>query len=234
MHFTKLSALVASLAVALFVCLGSVQAAFVPPGTTPTAPDFPLVVTPGSTLLATTGLTTVSTTLGGDTLTVTYFENVYADAALTCPGCLDFVIMASNTGAAGTDVIDRITTGNFRPLQGLLDVDMGHNIVVDGLAPLPIPPAVAPDSVDRTLNGATLGFNFSVLGGVKPGMSTDYLIIKTTATSYVTGTISFQNSVTASGLAFAPAPEPSKVGLLLGGLFFAGLFVARRFQVLQS
>src|SRR5205807_10480146 len=107
-----------------------------------------LVPTPGDVvtgpLLATTGPVTVSTTLGGATLTVTYTENVYSDPLGLCPGCLDFVIFATNdavaTGgfAASNVTIEHITTGNYAVLTGAADLDMGWNTVEPGTAP-PLP-----------------------------------------------------------------------------------------------
>jgi hypothetical protein len=45
--------------------------------------------------------------------------------------------------------------------------------------------------------------------------------------------VNFIDGAVASMIDYAPAtaPEPASIGLLLGGLFAAGLFFARRFQV---
>ena len=236
--------------VALVVCMGSAQADFVPPGT-PMMPIAPaeLALTIGgpglpATLLASTGPTTVSTTISGTTLTVTYVERVYSDPLGLCAGCLDFVIQAINDsvptgGFAGSNTtINHVTTGNYSPLQGPLDLEMGSNtgaaglFTSDGLGLLP-PGAIAPTEVERTADGSTPEFDFGVGGvppGPPPGTQTTYLILKTTALSFIPGTVSFQDGVTAAGAAFAPAPEPRMVGFVLLGML-AIVAVYRRKRV---
>jgi hypothetical protein len=80
--------------------------------------------------------------------------------------------------------------------------------------------------------GGSIDFSFG--GGISSGYS-DLLVVETTATSYTAGEVFAEDGFNAPvpGL-LGPTPEPSSVGLLLGGLFGLGLLVTRRFRAQQS
>jgi len=181
----------------------------------------------GGTVVADILNNTVTTTQSGDTLTVDYSEWVYKEAG----GTLDFIIQADNTGTSGQDFIDQITTSSFVG-TGSTTTDVGFNSSVPGLTTIS-PAGIDPTNGGRSSNGAVVTFNFGS-NEVMSGEKTDYLIIKTNATAFIPGTVSFQDGVTATGAGFGVAPEPGSVGLLLGGLFGVGLLVTRRFRAQQS
>ena len=146
----------------------------------------------------------------GTTLKVTYSEWVYQEAG----GTLDFVIQATNNTIAGGTVIEDITTSGYAG-NGTTTTDLGFNANSAGL------PAIVggldPKFGSRTLDsdgGGIVGFNYGIATPIAQGKSTDYLIIKTNQTSYVPGTVSFQDGVSASGPGFGVAPEPNMACLL--------------------
>jgi len=206
--------------VTLLIC-SSAQATIIAPGTS--APVAPIVVLPGSgAIVANTGMVTATTTVGPTTLTVNYDEYVFSDNANPfCPGCLDFVIVATDNAASNT-FIQNITAGSFAG-NGTVLTNLGYNSVYDTL---PVAVGLNPLTGNRSNDGSVVGFSY-VPGDVPAGSSTDYLIIQTNARNFVPGTVSFQDGVTASGVGFGVAPEPNLVGLLMvGGLGL--VFVARR------
>ena len=90
-----------------------------------------------------------------------------------------------------------------------------------------------PTGVQRGGSGSNVDFLYGTT--VMPGMETPILVVKVNAiTAALTGNTAMQEGGNANRASYAPTPEPSKAGVLLGLLFAAGLFVARRFQVLQS
>jgi hypothetical protein len=197
------------------------QANTLNPGDTK-VPD-PLVVGGTATLVG-----TVSGTLVGS-FTAPYTENVYSDPLNTfCAGCLDFVIAISNAGPATDDSIRRVALASFAGFS----VDAGDN--TKGAPGLGVPGAIAPVSVDRSsVAGGVVGFNYAD-GAFLPGDGSVLLQIDTNATTFSPGTIGAIDAVTANGAGLAPAPEPAYTGLMLFGLFGAGLFAARRFRTSQS
>ena len=209
-----------------FVFVPSGNATLIPPNTA-TLPITGVTVPGGGAVVASILNDTISTTAAGDTLTVTYSEWVYQEAG----GSLDFIIQANNDAGVSNDIIDRVTSGSFQG-NGAITTDLGFNSAAPVLGS-PIVGGLDPTTGDRSANGATVGFDFGA-SEVAPGGKTDYLIIKTNATKWVPGTVSFQDGVTVTGAGFGVVPEPGSVGLLLGGLFGVGLFVTRRFRVQQS
>jgi len=90
-----------------------------------------------------------------------------------------------------------------------------------------------PTGVQRGGSGSNVDFLYGTV--VSSGMETPILVVKVNATSAaLIGNTAVQEGGNANRLSYGPIPEPSKTGVLLGLLFAAGLFVARRFQVLQS
>jgi len=152
------------------------------------------------------GNTVASPVSPSDNLSVTYSEWVYQETG----GTLDFIIQATNNTVANGDIIDRVTTGSFAG-NGAVTTDVGFNSSVPGLAT--ISGGYNPGAADRSgVTGPTVGFDFTT--DVPQGGQTDYLIIKTNATWYIPGTVSFQDGVTASGAGFGVAPEPNMTCLL--------------------
>jgi len=202
---------------ALLAFASLANAIVVNPGQSVVLPSVPLPVPAGSTLDANTGVQTVSTTVGGTSLTVTYQEWVYTDSGT---GGLDFIIKATNDGSADpggtTDpasntVIDTVTGGNFAG-DGTVVTNLGYGVSAANLPVIPV--SSGPNGASRTADGSVVGFDFSVAGPVMGGQSTDYLIIKTNATNWAPGTVSFQDSVSVSGVGYGVAPEPNMTALL--------------------
>ena len=60
---------------------------------------------------------------------------------------------------------------------------------------------------------------------MKPGRTSDYLVVQTNATAYAQGTVGLQDGTTGNGKAFKPisaAPEPGVWLLMLGGVALMG------------
>ena len=135
-----------------------------------------------------------------------YTDSVYSDPTNTFgAGDLDFVLMVTNSGSS-PDVIGRITGSSFTGFK----TDVGYAAVSGG---------IAPSTVDR-LTADDVGFDFAT--GVTPGGTTDWLVIKTNAKLYTSGTVSLIDSIPTSVAGLAPTvPEPSTWAML--GLGFAGV-----------
>ena len=141
---------------------------------------------------------------------------------------LDFVYEIEVNG--GPSSVDRMTTISFRGWT--TDVGYCSNcpdiINLDGAGDANI----APHTVDRSADGGVIGFNF--MGGVGVGGDTYDLVIRTNANGFGIGSTTLLDGGIAAVASYAPVPEPMNAGLLLGGLFGAGLFLARRFRVNQN
>lgn len=194
------------------------NATLLAPGTGPTNISAE-TVGPGATLLADTGTQTVSGSINGTTLSVTYSEQVYSDPNGLCNGCLDFVIQATNNGSSNT-IINRVTASNFAGAGGTAQTDVGYNTAVNGGTALT--GAIFPNQGDRQ-TADVVGFDFNSTV-VNPGQYTYYLIIRTDQTNYVPGSVSFQDGVTAFGTGFGVAPEPNLIALM--SLAFLGIIGA--------
>jgi hypothetical protein len=204
-----------SFVLTLIFTVALAQAAILPPtGSSPVAPD--VLGTPA------TGPFLGTNALGQTTISGKYDEAVYADPSNTfCAGCLDFFLFVESNSSS-TDSLARITLASF----GSFLTDVGYTIGKGGN-----PGGVVPSTVDRSSNGAVVGFNFTTLTGVPPGGQTQELEIETNAKSFTTGSIQMIDSSVASVQGYAPSsvPEPGSMGLVLAGAALVGIgFIARR------
>ena len=150
---------------------------------------------PDTLLASTSGSVTGTQNPPGTTLTIDYTESVFKDNT-NCTGCLDFVITATNDAASNT-ILESISAANF---GGASTIWMGFNGV-----------GAAPNAVSLSGDGNVAKFYFA---GVSPGSSTATLVIQTNSTTYVPGSVTFQDGASATGAGFGVAPEPNLTYLL--------------------
>ncbi len=158
---------------------------------------------PGGTLLAST-----SGTISTPTFTTDYTQWVYADPGNTwCAGCLDFVYQFTNNGPHANE---RFSMYNFAGVM----VDVGTDPF--GMHD--------PDSIDRSVSGAVIGFNYTASNEIAPGETTPWLVIESSALTYTNGFVSAQDGTAGYGFAYAPTvtPEPSTLALVGGGFTLLG------------
>lgn len=151
----------------------------------------------------------LNNTITTPTFTATYSEWVMADPFNTwCSGCLDFVFQFTNNGG---DSNERFSMYNY---AGFL-VDVGTN-------PFGVHD---PTTIDRSVNGPVIGFNFPASDQISTGQSTPLLVIETNAVLYTTGYASAQDGTAGYGFAYSPfaaVPEPASLALVGGGLALIG------------
>jgi hypothetical protein len=210
---------------ALALCLVFATAASATPvlngGTVPGAPLIPLSPAyPGGPFLADTMIQSFTTPSG--LLSGTTREVVFTD---TVTGGLDFVYAISNNfPPASVDGLVRSTLANFTGFT----TDVGYDpTTVPNL--LGLTGTILPTTIDRSLGGDTIGFNFGLIG-FPPGTSTFNLVIETNATMFGSGLLSFIDGGTATVNGFAPTmtPEPASMLLYGTGIFLIGGILRRR------
>src|ERR1035437_1766450 len=164
----------------------------------------PSPLTPGGILEATT-----SGTVSTPTFSFNYSEWVYSDPSNSwCAGCLDFVYQFKDLGP---DVLARFTMYNFANSTGGWNLDVGTN-------PFGFHD---PTTIDRSMTGSVVGFNYNPGDEIVPGETTPLLVIETDArhfdfNGYLSG--ARRSRSPAKGSSPATVPEPSPLSLIGSGL----------------
>lgn len=166
----------------------------------------------GGTLIADTG---VMPAVASGSFSASVRETVVQEAG----GTLDFYYQFFNS-AGSSDALELDTNARFKGFT----TDVAY---LSGFDLLTLPGGttrIAPSSVSRSFDGATVAFHY---GFVLPGEAAYTVVIKTNATSYESGTIALQDSKNVTVNGFAPGPEPTSIALL-GTCLFGLTFIVRK------
>jgi len=127
------------------------------------------------------------------------------------PGGLTFVYKVTNSDTS-TDSIGRFTVNGYKTGATVWQTDASFQ-----------PGAgLAPATMDRSANGNVVGYSFvgPPLGPstLTPGASSMLLVVQTNAPAFTQTIGNVIDGSIASGLVYAPVPEPTTLLLLVGGL----------------
>jgi len=169
-----------------------------------------------------TSVTDTGTTPGGDSFSVT--EDVYKETG----GTIDFTLQLTHTTSTVTgEMLSRLTV---LPFSGTV-TDTGYTPNTGS------PGDVAPSNSGVEPGGNAVFFDFLTSGGdgdLAVGMTTDLLIVKTSATSFGPGTIGVIDGGTQNepGFGVAPLPSTATAGFsLLSGLAVFGFAFRKRLSI---
>jgi hypothetical protein len=207
-----------------------------------TAADITALPAGGSFVQGPTALATMTTKpgLGG-----TIYEGVYQESGGLCDQCLDFVYQLTLSLGGGVGMFTASGynwDGGLSPDSAFILATTGATGVPGGFVTPSADPAAhttpidlgnqeTPGNANRSADFDRIHFNF---GGFSSPNNSVIFWVHTEATTFASNDIHVQDTGQIDAQGWAPAPEPVSSGLLLGGLFGIGLFVARRFQVRQS
>ena len=150
--------------------------------------------------------------LAGAAFTASVTSWVYSgDTTNPFPGGLTFVYMVTNSDVS-TDSIGRFTVNGYMSGATVWQTDASFQPGV----------GLAPATMDRSANGNVVGYSFvgPPLGPstLTPGASSMLLVVQTNAPAFTQTIGNVIDGSIASGLVYAPVPEPTTLLLLVGGL----------------
>ena len=151
----------------------------------------------------------------------TLVTNVYTEPG----GTVDFTYQLTNTGGSGANSFDRMTLSSF----------LGYSVDADYEASVDTG-YVAPGEVDRSANGAVVGYDFASTytydhsSPVGPGEETELLIVKTNSSTWQMGSATVIDSASDSVSTEVPygstvVPEPGSLAMIALSL---GVLARRR------